>query len=156
MSDVRRETSGSGDTREPRQHGHASHSEPTTVWAGWVLFGAMMMVMLGSFQALAGLIALFDDGYYVVTQKGLLVDVNFTTWGWVHLILGAAAFVAGFGLMRGALWARVIGVIVAMVSAIVNLGFLAAFPLWAVMMIALDVIIIYAITAHGGELKSDL
>ncbi len=127
--------------------------EPTA-WAGWVVFGAMMMIMLGSFQALAGFMALFDEGYYVVSQSGLLVDVDFTVWGWFHLVLGASAMAAGFGLVRGALWGRVLGVIVAMVSAIVNLGFLAAFPLWAVMMIALDVVIIYAITVHGGELKS--
>jgi hypothetical protein len=119
-----------------------------------VVFGAMMMIMLGSFQALAGFMALFDEGYYVVSRSGLLVDVDFTVWGWFHLVLGASAMAAGFGLVRGALWGRVLGVVVAMVSAIVNLGFLAAFPLWAVIMIALDVVIIYAITVHGGELRS--
>jgi hypothetical protein len=114
----------------------------------------MMMILLGSFQAIAGLVALFDEDYYLVLNDELLVSVNYDTWGWTHLVVGLVALAAGLGLMTGAMWARVAGVAVAMVSAIVNLAFLAAFPIWALMMITLDVIIIYAITAHGGELKA--
>ncbi|QNN55009.1 hypothetical protein H9L09_11870 [Nocardioides mesophilus] len=138
--------------RVPTQRRATPPQEPT-VWAGWVLFGAMMMILLGAFQAIAGLVALFDDGYYAVNSDGLLVHVSYTAWGWVHLGLGVIALAAGFGLMRGAMWARILGVGVAMVSAIVNLGFLAAFPLWAITMIALDVVVIYAITAHGSEVR---
>ena len=129
--------------------------EPTeaTGWVGWVAFGAMMMVLLGSFQLIAGLVALFDDGYYLVVSDKLLVSVNYTTWGWVHLIVGLAALAAGFGLFTGAMWARILGVSVALVSAIVNLGFINAFPVWALTMITFDVIVIYAIMVHGGELK---
>jgi hypothetical protein len=126
----------------------------SSAWTGWVVFGAMMMILLGSFQAIAGLVALFDEGYYLVVNDELLVSVNYDTWGWTHLVIGLVALAAGLGLMTGAMWARVLGVAVAMISAIVNLAFIAAFPLWALMMITLDVIIIYAITAHGGELKS--
>jgi len=114
----------------------------------------MMMILLGSFQAIAGLIALFDEEYYLVVNNELLVSVDYDTWGWTHLVIGLVALAAGLGLMTGAMWARVAGVAVAMISAIVNLAFLAAFPLWALTMITLDVIIIYAITAHGGELKA--
>lgn len=152
MSDMRQQAPAAGTTRVPRQRAPEAPPEPTG-WTGWVLFGAMMMILLGAFQAIAGFVALFDDGYYLVTKSGLLVNVDFTTWGWVHLVVGVAALAAGFGLMSGAMWARVTGVVVAMLSAIVNLGFLAAYPIWAVMMITLDVIVIYAITAHGGELK---
>ena len=147
MSDVRQQA-----PAVPRQRG-VEAPEPSA-WTGWVVFGAMMMILLGSFQAIAGLVALFDEGYYLVVNDELLVSVNYDTWGWTHLVIGLVALAAGLGLMSGAMWARVVGVAVAMISAIVNLAFIAAFPLWALMMITLDVIIIYAITAHGGELKS--
>jgi hypothetical protein len=114
----------------------------------------MMMILLGSFQAIAGLVALFDSGYYLVPSQDLVVTVSYDTWGWVHLIVGVVALAAGIGLMTGAMWARVLGVVVAMGSAIVNLAFVAAFPLWALTMITLDVLVIYAITAHGREVQA--
>ncbi len=139
------------DTRE-KSVGRRASNEPTA-WAGWVVFGAMMMILLGAFQAIAGLVAIFDDGYYLVARTGLLIHVDYTTWGWVHLLIGLAAVAAGFGLMSGRMWARVLGVTVAGLSAIVNMAFMPAYPLWAMLMIAFDVIIIYAITAHGSEMK---
>ncbi|QWZ08658.1 hypothetical protein KRR39_01990 [Nocardioides panacis] len=137
----------------PQQRGYQAPPEPSA-WTGWVTFAAMMMVLLGVFQAIAGLVALFDDGYYLVGPSGLVVNVNYTTWGWVHLIVGLAALAAGFGLFRGAMWARVLGITVASISAIVNFAFIAAFPFWALTMITLDVIFIYAIAAHGRELQN--
>ena len=82
-----------------------------------------------------------------------MVDVDYTAWGWVHLVVGLVAVAAGFGLFMAAAWARVLGIAVAVISAIVNFGFLAAFPFWALTMIAFDVLIIYAIAAHGRELQ---
>ncbi len=154
MSDIRQPQTQTGTGRVPQQRGHREEVPETSMWTGWVTFGAMMMILLGSFQAIAGLVALLDDGYYKVASNGLVVHFNYATWGTVHLIVGLVALGAGIGLMTGAMWARVTGVIVAMVSAIVNVAFLSAYPLWALTMIALDVVIIYAITAHGGELKN--
>lgn len=151
MSDMRQEASATGTTRVPRQRGQVE--PPPTGWAGFVVFGALMMILLGSFQAIAGLVALFNETYFVVPNQDLMVSVSYDTWGWVHLIVGVVAVAAGLGLMTGAMWARVTGVVVAMVSAIVNIAFLAAFPVWAITMITLDVLVIYAITAHGRELK---
>jgi hypothetical protein len=133
----------------------ASPSERTepTLWAGWVLFGAMVLILLGGFQAIMGLVALFDDDYYVVRSQDLLIAVGYDWWGWIHLVIGVVAIAAGMGLMRGALWARVTGVAIAMLSALVNLAFIAALPVWATLAIAFDVLIIYAITTHGGELR---
>jgi hypothetical protein len=125
-------------------------------WAGWVVFGGMMMILLGSFQSIAGLMAIFDEGYYVVGPNGLVVDVDYTTWGVVHLIVGLVAIAAGCGLLTGQMWARVIGIGVAFISAIVNFAFLAAYPLWALMMITFDVLVIYAIAAHGKELQDQV
>jgi hypothetical protein len=100
-----------------------------------------------------GCVALFDDSYFVVTSNGLVLSVDYTRWGWVHLILGAIAVLAGFGVMMGQLFARVIGVIMAVVSAIANIAFIAAYPIWSIAVITLDVIVIYALTVHGREVK---
>jgi hypothetical protein len=132
-------------------------TRPRTVptgWAGMAMFGAMVMVLLGTFQALAGLIALLDDGYYAVGSDQLAVHASYTAWAWVHLLIGALAVVTGMGLMSGALWARVIGLFICVGSAIVNFAFVAAAPFWALTMITLAVLTLYAIIAHGDELKN--
>ncbi len=121
--------------------------------AGWVVFASMMLFLLGSFQALAGVVSLLEKSYYAVSSDDLVVHVGYQAWGWTHLVVGVVAAAAAFGLMTGgATWARVVGIITAMASALVNIGFLAAAPVWAVLMITLDVLVIYAITAHGRDL----
>jgi hypothetical protein len=126
-----------------------------TGWGGWIVFGGTMMVLLGSFHAIQGLVALFQDDYFAVGQSGLVVSVDYTTWGWGHLLLGLIVAGAGVGLLAGQMWARIVGVLVAMVSAVVNVGFLAAYPIWSALMILLDVLVIWAITVHGSELKQN-
>jgi hypothetical protein len=125
----------------------------STAWAGWVVFAGVLMIMVGGFQALMGLVALFKDEYYQVTRSGLLVSVDYTTWGWVHLLLGAIACVAGVGVLVGQTWARVTGIVLAVLSALVNIAFLSAYPIWGVTVIALDVIVIYALAVHGGDVR---
>lgn len=120
---------------------------------GWALFAVTMLVMAGGFQFINGLIALFRSGTYQVGRSGLAVNVDYTAWGWVHIILGVLAGVAAFGLMGGHMWARILGVVLATVSAIVYMGFIAAFPALSLVVIALDVLVIYAITVHGKDLK---
>ena len=151
MSDLKQQApmQGAADTRQP---GYAPPPEPTG-WAGMAMFGAMMMILLGTFQAIVGFVAIFDPGYYLVTSSGLVVSVDYTTWGWVHLVVGLVAVAAGAGLMSGAMWARVLGVIIALCSAILNFAFIAAFPFWSITMITIAVLVIYAIAAHGKELK---
>lgn len=123
----------------------------TGAWVGWILFAGVMLILAGIFQAMAGLVALFDDNYYVVASKHLVVRLDYTGWGWVHLGLGVLAVVAGYGVMSGKLWARIFGIVLAAVSAAVNLAFLAADPVWAVVMLTVDVIVIFALAVHGGE-----
>jgi hypothetical protein len=125
-----------------------------TGWVGWIVFGGTMMVLLGTFHAIEGLLALFKDDYFLVGRSGLAVSVDFTAWGWVHLIAGLIVVGAGVGLLAGKMWARVVGVLLALVSAVVNVAFLAAFPVWSAIMILLDVLVIWAITVHGAEIKS--
>ena len=120
-------------------------------WQGMIVFAGTMMLMLGTFHAIAGLVALFEPDYYLVGHNGLVVTADFTAWGWIHLILGALVAFAGCALFVGQAWARIVAVVVAMVSALVNLAFLSAYPLWSAIMIAVDVLVIYAVTAHGDD-----
>ena len=113
-----------------------------------------MMLLLGSFQAIQGFVAIFDQGYYAVTEKGLVVNVDYSVWGWVHLLLGVVIAVSGVGVLSGNMAARAVGVLFAGASAIVNLLFIEAYPVWSMIIITADVVVIYALTVHGGELKS--
>jgi len=130
---------------------------PTRVtgWAGWVAFAGIMMTILGTFHIVDGLVAIFNDEYFLVTQSGLAVTADFTTWGWVHLIGGVVVVAAGVGVFTGQTWARVVGVLVAMGSALLNLAFLPAYPVWSSIMLLIDVLVIWALTVHGGELRED-
>jgi hypothetical protein len=129
-------------------------SPEMTGWVGWVVFAGLMMIMLGFFQAIEGLVAIFDDGYYLVRPDGLVVNVDYTTWGWLHLIVGVLAIAAGLGLIAGNIVARVVAVGLALLSAVLNLAFIAAYPVWSTIVIAVDVIVIYAIIVHGRELQN--
>jgi hypothetical protein len=129
--------------------------QPTemTAWVGWIGFAAIMMMMLGSFHIIEGLVALFQDEYFLVGKSGLTVHVDYTTWGWIHIIGGVVVIAAGVGLLSGKTWARAVAVAVAAVSALVNIAFLSAYPVWSTIMIAFDVLVIWAVTVHGSELK---
>ena len=128
-------------------------AEPTG-WVGWIIFAGTMLVILGIFHAIQGLVALFNDSVYLVGPKGLVINVNYTAWGWIHLIGGIIVVLAGVALFAGKMWARILAVIVAVVSAIINVVFLPAYPIWSTMMIAIDVLVIWAVTVHGSEMKS--
>jgi len=132
----------------------ANAQGPPTAWAGWVAFGGVMMVMLGFFQIIQAIVALVNDEYFLVTRTGLVVSVDYTTWGWVHLAIGVIAGLAGAGLLVGNTLARIVGVVVAVVSALVNLVFIPAYPIWSIIIITLDLIVIFAIVVHGRELKA--
>ncbi len=117
-------------------------------WSGWISFAGVMMLLLGTFQLIQGLVAIFSPTYYVVGSGGLVVSVDYTAWGWVHLLLGVLIVAAGFGVMVGKTWARVVGIVLAGLSAIVNLAFIGAYPIWGVILIAIDITVIYALATH--------
>jgi hypothetical protein len=144
MTDTSHRRSTASDTR---------YGDERTAWAGWVVFGGVMLIMMGAFQMTQGLVALFDDGFYAVASNGLVVDVDYNTWGWIHLVIGIVGVLVGIGLLAGNMAARVAGVVIACLSALVNLAFISAYPVWSVMVIAFDVIVIFAIVVHGRELK---
>ena len=133
----------------------AAPAEPqATGWVGWIGFAGVMMLILGMFHAFQGLVALFRDDYYLVGQNGLTLHVDYTAWGWTHLIFGVVVVAAGAGLLSGQMWARVVGVVLAVLSALVNVAFLAAYPIWSTIMIAVDILVIWALTVHGREMRT--
>jgi hypothetical protein len=145
-----------GSTRPTVEPSGAAYdgAPPPTAWTGWVVFASAMMFLLGCFQAVQGLVAIFDDGFYHVTEGGLVVNVNYTVWGWLHLFLGVLIIISGLGVLTGNLAARTVGVLLAGVSALVNLAFIEAYPIWSILVITIDVLVIYALTVHGRELRS--
>jgi hypothetical protein len=140
------------DTRSSRSDLGTSAPVPTA-WVGWVAFASSMMILLGVFQVIQGFVAIFDDGYYRVAPSGLVVEVDFTAWGWTHLLLGLLIVVAGMGVLAGNVVARTVAVILAGVSAILNLLFIEAYPIWSIIVITVDVLVIYAVTVHGREMS---
>ena len=141
-------------TRHPPVH---SPPAPLTVrrtaWLGWLVFVSIIMFAAGLINLTQGLVALLDDDFYLVTAAGLAVDVDYTVWGIALLVLGAALVAGGYGVLAGYRWGRTMGVLAAAVNALVNLGFVAAYPYWTVLIVAFDVLAIYALVVHGGAVK---
>jgi hypothetical protein len=129
-------------------------SQERSAWAaGWTVFAAFMMIMIGTFQAIQGLAAVFKDEFFVVTEE-YLYKFDVTTWGWIHLLIGIVVILAGFGLFSGAVWARSVGVILAVVSAIANFAWLPYQPVWSSLLIAVSIAVIWALTVHGRDVVS--
>jgi hypothetical protein len=123
----------------------------TPGWAAGVIsFAAVMMMLTGSLQALTGLDALFESESYVTTPN-YLSGFDVTAWGWIHLIGGLVVAVAGFAVLSGATWARVVGITVAVLSATANFLFIPYYPLWSLLIIVLDVLAIWALAVYGGR-----
>jgi hypothetical protein len=131
---------------------YGNEPDPTG-WTGWVVFASFMMILVGTFQVIQGLVALFDDGFYLVTPGNLVVDVNYNVWGAVHLLLGVLLVLSGVGVVAGNLAARTVGVILAGLSALANMAFIGAYPFWSLLVITVDILVIYALTVHGRELR---
>jgi hypothetical protein len=145
-----REYSATGSAPRPRD---IQPVNTESAWVGWIMFAGWMLILLGCFHVIQGLVALFRDEVYVVGQSGLVLNVDYTVWGWVHLVGGVVAILAGIAVNRGRMWARIVAASVAFVSALVNAAFLPAYPIWSAILIAIDIVIIWAVTVHGSEMK---
>ena len=120
-------------------------------WAvGWIMFAAIMMLLIGFFHVIAGLVAIVDDNFYVATKE-YVFQFDRTTWGWVHLIFGIIVFLAGLSLFKGAIWARTVGVILGVVSAVVGFAWLPWYPIWGILIVVIAVSVIWALTVHGRD-----
>jgi hypothetical protein len=130
----------------------AAPEEPG-VWAqGLILFAAVMMFVGGGFQAIAGLAAIFENEFYTVTPNYVL-EFDVSVWGWIHLLLGVVVVFAGYGLLSGQTWARVVGIILASISALVNFAFIPYYPFWSLAIIALDVFVIWALATQARAFR---
>jgi hypothetical protein len=150
MAEVQR-----GEAEAPPRPAHAGSGSSTYAedgFSGWAWFTGALMGLVGIFQVIFGITAL-ASAYYTVPSSDLVVDAGYTTWGWVHLILGLVFLATGGGLAFGQPWARVVGVALAALSALAMFTFLPAAPVAATLIIAIDVFLVYAIAVHGGAPK---
>jgi hypothetical protein len=124
---------------------------PASSWAvGFAAFAGAIMLMIGVFQAFAGLAAIFENEFFVVSQN-YAYEIDVTGWGWIHLIIGIVVAFAGLAVFSGAPWARAVGITLALLSAIANFFFIPYYPVWAVLIIALNVIVIWALASYGRD-----
>jgi hypothetical protein len=117
---------------------------------GWVMFAGAIMVIVGFLNFFYGLAAILNDDVVVVGGHGAII-ADLTAWGWVTLIVAVVLVLTGFGLFSGAEWARAVGVIIVGLNAIEQVWVFPAAPLWALIVILLDVVILYNLTARWGE-----
>ena len=123
-----------------------------TAWVGWSFFAAVVLILVGAMNIITGFIALFDDNYLINTAGGMFV-FDPTGWGFTILIIGALLVLAGFSILKGSLYGRIIGVLAAGLSAIAQISTIRPYPIWSMIIIFINVMVIYALTVHGDELK---
>ncbi len=124
-------------------------------WVGWVYFAGIFMIIEAIFQLIAGTVALVNDQLYVLGVERLWI-VDVTTWGWIHLFIGAILLFAGGAVMAGKMWGRVVGVLVAALALIANFAFIPVYPIWSVLMVVVSTLVIYALVVHGKEAAAEL
>lgn len=123
-------------------------------WAiGWAMFAAVVMMVGGIFQLIAGIAAVAEDELLVVSADWVF-SFDVTTWGWIHIVVGIVLMLAGLGIMTGNILARIVGIIIAALSAIANFAALPYYPVWAVVIIIVDIAVIWALTAHGRDVAA--
>ena len=118
---------------------------------GLTALAGILMFMLGGWWIIAGLVAIVNDDFYVVTQEWIF-EFSTTSWGWTHLILGIVVLFAGIGVFSAAVWARTVGVILDGISGLVAFAWLPYYPVWAILFVTLSVFTIWALTVHGRDI----
>ncbi len=113
----------------------------------------ILLVLVGFFHVVQGLVDLINGDFYGVTANWVF-RFNVTTWGWLHIVGGVIALLAGFGLFTGSVLARTVAVIVAVVSTVASFMWLPYYPFWSILIIAFDLLVIWSLTAHGRDIVS--
>ena len=125
-------------------------------WSGWIVFAGFLIVIVGAMDVLQGFVGILEDEYVVATAEGLAI-VDVTAWGWLTLLWGGLLILAGLALLGGAGWARWLAIIGVGVNAIQQIAFLAnypqAYPLWNILIVALNILVLYALTARWQGFK---
>lgn len=120
----------------------------TSGWTGWLAFAGVLMVMTGALNATKGLAGVLADEFYVVAPAQVLT-LDFTEWGWLHIAVGGLVALTGGALLAGARWARPVTVAVVVLNAVAQVAWVTVYPVWSAVVIALCVVVIWAIVLHG-------
>ncbi|QFU88942.1 hypothetical protein [Amycolatopsis sp. YIM 10] len=134
-------------SRAPRRS--ARHGDGA-VRSGWIAFAGAMMVLIGAFNVIEGLAGLLTHDYYLVAPNAVLA-FDLTGWAWIHTVIGVLVVLTGAALLGGAVWARVITVVLLIFNAAAQIAFIAVQPLWSLLVIGLCVVVIWAVIVRGGE-----
>jgi hypothetical protein len=130
-----------------------------TAWSGWIVFAAFVLIIVGGMDMLQGFVGIIKDEYVVATPKGLAI-LDITAWGWATLIWGALLIITGLGLLAAAGWARWLAIIGVSINAIGQIAFMAnypqAYPIWNLLIVALNILVLYALTARWQGFKESL
>jgi hypothetical protein len=128
----------------------AEHDQPVSGWAiGAIGFAASLLTLVGAFQVIAGLAAIINDEFFVVARN-YAFNLDVSAWGWIHLVLGVILVATGLGLFARSAWAGVAAIFLAMLSALANFFFIPYYPFWALIVIALNIWVIWALTRPGA------
>ena len=129
-----------------------SEQSPGSSLSGWavggITFAVVMMLMIGVFQIINGLVAIIDDDFYLRTEN-YTFNIDTSAWGWIHLLIGILLLLAGYGLYSGATWGAAVAIVMAVLAAVENFFFIPYYPFWSIIMIALDCWVIWALTRPG-------
>lgn len=126
-----------------------------TFAGGMIRVGGILLIIAGLWEGFIGTVALFKQTLYVIGAKWV-AEFDLTAWGWIHILLGLALIAVGIFVLRGALWASILAIIVCGLSALANFAWLPYYPLWSILIIAVDVLVIWALAfhreaVHGGS-----
>ncbi|OLT53200.1 hypothetical protein BJF88_12870 [Cellulosimicrobium sp. CUA-896] len=135
---------------DPRE-GRMVRSSQVTGWVGWIWFAGIVLVTLGFFNAISGLVAVFSPNSLVgVTEQGVVV-LDVSAWGWIHLVIGILLVITGFALLSGRGWARMVAIVLVVLNAVAQFTTLQVTPWWSIITILLDVFVLWALVVHGDE-----
>jgi hypothetical protein len=130
-----------------------------SAWSGWIVFAAFVLIIVGGMDMLQGFVGIIKDEYVVATPKGIGI-LDITAWGWATLIWGALLIITGLGLLAAAGWARWLAIIGVSINAIGQIAFMAnypqAYPIWNLLIVALNILVLYALTARWEGFKQSL
>jgi hypothetical protein len=120
-------------------------------WENWAVFAAVVLLITGLGHVLVGLVALFDASYYDAAESDPALNIGYSAWGWIQLLGGAFLLAAGGALLARKEWARIVAVVVSVLNALGALAFLPTAPVWGLLLVGLNVLIVYALTVHAAE-----
>jgi hypothetical protein len=130
-----------------------SSTAPNKLAVGVTAAAAIILIIGGICHAMQGFVGIATNEFFVATQRWIF-QFDVTTWGWIHVLVGVVAVAAGVGLFFGGVWARALAIVIAAISIVANFLWLPYYPVWAIVIIAFDLFVIWALTAHGRDITT--